>query len=216
MHVSLSRREILVARQFLDRPCWCPSHCQVRTDLVAQAFRIKNSQMSGPAWLDADRFDINATFPAGGTDDQLQSMLQTLLRDRFNLSFHRQPKETDAYGLLVTKTGPKATLRNDEVGDVRTQFTGSIRHLSGNVTMEYLAGLLSKLVDRPVVDQTQLKGVDGIALEWTDDNAVTPSTPAETVPLFTAIQEQLGLRLERRKTSVEMFVIDHVERPTPN
>jgi uncharacterized protein (TIGR03435 family) len=84
--------------------------------------------------------------------------------------------------------------------------------------MEYLAGLLSNLVDRPVVDLTELKGVYDVKLEWADDTAVKPPEQPEGLPaLFTAIQEQLGLRLDRRKTSVEMFVIDRLDRtPTDN
>src|SRR5436190_2886099 len=140
-------------------------------NLLVQAFRIKNSQIAGPEWLDSERFDIVATFPESTTPDVIATMMQALLRARFHLAFHRQPKEADAYGLTVTRDGPKAALITGEIADVRTQFDGSVRRLSGKVTMGYLAGLLSNLVDRPVVDLTQLNGIYDVKLAFTDDNA---------------------------------------------
>jgi uncharacterized protein (TIGR03435 family) len=121
-----------------------------------------------------------------------------------------------AYTLLPAKGGMKVKAINAEIGDVHTS-TGATRHrLSGKVTMPYFAGLLSNMVDHPVVDMTKSKGVFDVDLEWSVDDAAG-TAPDDTVSLPTVLQEKLGLRLDRQKTPVDFYVIDHVERiPTEN
>jgi len=185
-------------------------------NLLAQAYRIKNFQISGPGWLDSERFDIVAKLPDGATSSQLPGMLQTLLKDRFGLSFHLEQKTMSAY-VLLPRTGA-ATLKpiNSEVSDVRTSKGATRLRLSGKLTMPYLAGLLSNMLDRPVVDMTELKGVYDIELEWSADD-VNGSEPDSTPSLPAILREKLGLRLESRKTPVDFYVIDHVDRvPTEN
>ena len=167
-------------------------------NFLAQAYRIKNFQMSGPDWLDSDRFDIVAKLPPEAHDDQLPAMLQGLLRERFHLTFHREPKTMSAYVLLTAKAGPKMRRANRRWCP--------------------FAGLLSNMLDRPVVNMTELKGIYDVDLEWSvddiPDRTVQPNDPPS---LFAALQEKLGLRLDTRKAPVDIYVIDHVERvPTEN
>ncbi len=184
-------------------------------NLLAQAYLIKNFQISGPSWLDSDRFDIVATLPDGATRDQLPAMLQTLLRDRFKLSLHKEQKTMTAY-VLLPGTAAKLKAIDSETGNIHTSKGAAHARLSGKVKMPYFAGLLSNMLDRPVVDMTGLTGVYDIDLEWSIGDASAhelDSTPS----LSTVLQEKLGLRLDRRKTSVDLYVIDHVDRnPTGN
>ena len=184
-------------------------------NLLARAYRIKNFQISGPSWLDSERFDVVAKLPDGANQGQLPAMLQTLLRLRFKLAFHLEHKTLDAYVLLATKGATKLTATDGEIRDVRTSV-GAVRRLSGKVSMPYFAGLLSNMLDRPVSDMTELAGLYNVNLEWSADEA--NGTNFDDPPsLFTVLQENLGLRLDRRKAPVDLYVIDHVERlPTDN
>jgi uncharacterized protein (TIGR03435 family) len=183
-------------------------------NLVAQAYRIKNFQISGPSWLDSERFDIVATLPNGATRDQLPAMLQTLLRERFKLAFHLEQKTLEAYVLFARKGATKLTATDGEIRDVRTS-AGAVRRLSGKVSMPYFAGLLSNMLDRPVSDMTELGGLYEVDLEWSADEAIGANFDGPP-SLFTVLQD-LGLRLDKRKTPVDLYVIDHVERlPTEN
>jgi uncharacterized protein (TIGR03435 family) len=185
-------------------------------NLLAQAYRIKNFQIEGPGWLDSDRFDIEAKLPAEAKDDDFPVMLQALLKERFKLKFHLESKALSAYVLLPAKGGPKLRTIDEPPGNVRTTNGATRRHLSGKVTMLGFSGLLSNMLDRPVVDVTELKGVYDVDLEWSVDDA-TASQADDAPTLFTVLREKLGLRLESRKTPVDFYVIDHVERvPTEN
>jgi len=187
-------------------------------NLLAQSWRVSDFRISGPGWLDSERFDIEAKLPQEANDDELRAMLQALLEERFKLAFHREPKTLSAYELRIEKGGPKLSPVDAEIGGVRTTIGAARRHLSGKVTMAYFAGLLSNLLDRPVVDMTELKGVYDVDLEWSVDDAPATAGQADDTPsLFTVVQEKLGLRLDSRKAPVDVYVIDHVERvPTEN
>jgi len=118
----------------------------------------------------------------------------------------------NAYVLVPRQGGAKLKAVNEEVGDVRTSRGAARLRVSGKVTMPYFAGLLSNMLDQPVADMTELKGVYDIDLEWAADNA-NDGAPS----LMTVLQDQLGLRLETRKTAVDVFVIDHLNRvPSAN
>jgi uncharacterized protein (TIGR03435 family) len=185
-------------------------------NLIAQAFRIKDFQISGPSWLDSEHFDIMARLPDGATQDQFPAMLQTLLKDRFALVFHKEPRTMSSYVLLPTKGAAKLKAIKAEIGNIHTSKGAMRRRVSGNVTMPYFAGLLSNMVDRPVVDMTELTGVFDVDLEWSADDT-TGSEPGSPPSLSAALGETLGLRLESRKTAVDLFVIDHMDRlPTQN
>ncbi len=188
------------------------SHVSLQ-NLMAQAYLIRNFQISGPDWLDTDRFDIVAKFPDGASREQLPAMLQNLLKDRFHLAVHRTQKTMIAYVLEPGKDGAKLKAIDSEVRDVHTS-RGAHLWLAGKVTMPYFAGLLANMVDQPVVDETGLKGVYDIDIEWASDETAgmdgTPSLPA-------VLEDKLGLRLDTRKAPVDLYVIDHVDRtPTAN
>lgn len=190
-------------------------------NLLAQAYRIKNFQISGPDWLDSERFDIVAKLPKDADEEQLPAMLQSLLRDRFRLAFHLESRTVTAYVLVTAKGGPKMSAVDDTTpSGVRTTAGPIRRHLSGKIGMMYLAGLLSNMLDRPVVDMTELSGRYDVDLDWSDtsETGSHATLQADDPPsIFTAIQEKLGLRLETRKTPVGIYAIDHVERvPTEN
>jgi uncharacterized protein (TIGR03435 family) len=178
----------------------------------------KDYAIVGPEWLKSDRFDINAKMPPDTPVPVLLEMLQTLLSERFKVAVHRETRELPMYALVVARTGSK--LKAVEEG--KTTFnmgTGVIRALKASLAA--FADRLSQFVDRPVTDATGLAGVFDFTLEWAPDPP--PPAPGEAPAvasgpsLFTAISEQLGLRLEGRKGPVPVLVVDHAERmPTEN
>jgi uncharacterized protein (TIGR03435 family) len=170
----------------------------------------RDYQLSGPAWLDAEKFDIVATFPAETSLDSVQEMMQTLLSERFGLRTHRENRKLESYVLLVDKHGAKLQPNTD---GAEGGFTWGEDHVTCQaISMEGLAERLSGTsfkLGRPVVDMTGIKGAYDFTLKW--------SSEAEGASIFTALQEQLGLRLEARKTSFSIVVIDHMDRtPTGN
>lgn len=188
------------------------SHVSLQ-NLMAQAYLIKNFQISGPDWLDSDRFDIVAKLPDGATREQLPAMLRALLKERFHLAVHPEQKTRIAYFLQPGKDAAKLKTVDSEVRDVQTS-RGAHRRIAGKLTMAYFAGLLSNMVDQPVVDETGLKGVYDIDVEWaSDETAGMDNTPS----LPDALESTLGLRLDTRKAPVDIYVIDHMDRtPTAN
>jgi uncharacterized protein (TIGR03435 family) len=172
---------------------------------------------AGPDWLDSERFDISARFPMETAERGVLVMLQNLLAERFNLVFHRETREFSAYALVIGKGGPKLSPAAAPEGSYRFKAQGG--HATGfSISMGMLADRLSRpdfQLDRRVVDFTGLKGTFDLTLDWSPNDA---EAGAATGPaIFTAIQEQLGLRLEARKVPLEVMVVDHVNRvPTAN
>jgi len=193
---------------------------------IKAAYGIQDYQLSGgPGWLDSERYDIAAKSERAVLDDKLLLMLRALLEDRFKLTLHREKKELPGYALVMGKSGLKIHEVKQE-GKSWTRFgRGSLN--GHEVSMSALADALSGRLGRPVVDSTGVKGVFDIKLEWTPDES-QPRGPKESVEplpaddgaggptIFTALQEQLGLRLESRKGPVEIVVIDRVEKPSEN
>jgi len=198
--------------------------------LMRFAFQIQEFQVSGqPSWFNTERFDIAARAPRGVAADKAdawQEMLGTLLVDRFKLTYHVEPREQSVYELIVSRNGHKLkpAPRTDCVPPVPGQcgFRASVGQLIGDqVTMEAFATRLSRSLGQTVVNKTSLEGAFDFLLQWTPD--LMAALPADPVAprgggpsIFTALQEQLGLRLEPAKGPVEVFVIDHVERPSEN
>ena len=199
-------------------------------DLIIFAYGVHVQQIvDAPAWLTSEKFDISAKPEDTGVPDatQLRTMVQKLLVERFSLKFHREKKELTAYTLNVGKNGPK--LSKNETGGNLPGFSGRGPGAVGvrNSTMtEFAAFLQARILDRPVVDQTGLTGKFDFTLEWRPDTAQlaaqganAPRLPPEVESrsdIFTAFQEQLGLKLESMKTPVEVFVIDQVQKPSEN
>lgn len=173
----------------------------------------KDYAITGPEWLKYERYDIIAKIPAEVLKDQAQLrprvelMLQTLLADRFQLRVHRESKVMPAFGLIAVRSGPDF----EEVATPGPVQTGR-GLLRGKMPMSHFADLLSQFLDRPVVDQTGLKGIYDLKLEWSPDDADNPTGPS----IFTAVQEQMGLKLDAQKLPVVILVVDHVERPSEN
>src|SRR5215831_19446898 len=186
-------------------------------DLVRLAFGLRDSQVAGgPAWIKSEGFDIQATASATGTvvaRPHALQMLQTLLEDRFHLRWHNEMREMVVYALRIAAGGPKLAPAKEgrsgkmQMGDLSVP----------SMTMESLCQILEHETRRLVIDQTQLKGSYAITLQWARDAANGTSEPDISRPsLFTAVQEQLGLRLESVRLPVKVFVIDEVQRPGEN
>ena len=199
--------------------------------LVEFAYDVQANQVVGaPDWMASEKFDLAAKpdTPGAPSDKQWKGMLQKLMADRFQLKFHRQNKEMSAYVLTVAKNGPKLTKSDGDPNGLPGLFFHELGQLYvQNATMDDFTQLMqSAVLDRPVVDQTGIKGRWNFVLKWTPDESQfggmgvkvpPPSNAADALPpLFTAIQEQIGLKLEARKAPVEVMVLDHVEKPSAN
>lgn len=200
-------------------------------DLITFAYGVHAKQITGgPAWLESDHYDITAKPEAEGLPNrkQIEGMLQKLLADRFQLAFHRDKKELNVYAVVPGKTAAKLTKSEaDPNGLPGLGFGGLGKLVARNANMKDFADLLQATVlDRPVVDQTGLSGRWDFTLNWTPDEfqfaglGVKPPPPTDKPDappdLFTAIQQQLGLKLEGTKAMVEILVIDKVEKPSAN
>jgi uncharacterized protein (TIGR03435 family) len=208
--------------------------------LMAVAYRIQDFQIAGgPSWVGTDRFDVEAKAEdPRAAQDQVRLMLQSLLEDRFKLRIHREMRESPVYALVVDKSGLKMKQSSDQVspsvdgpsppgagpnhGAIRIG-TGSL--IGNAATMTLFTRMLSQRLDRLIVDKTGLAGRFDIQLQWTPgvgeavfDPLGNPLPPADSSgpSVFTALQEQLGLKLESTKAPVEVLVIDHVEKPDAN
>jgi uncharacterized protein (TIGR03435 family) len=177
--------------------------------------------LEGPPWLASTRFDIQAKADIGDQTKSLTSeqdrdlkhrMVQALFADRFHLKVHQETRTLPAYDLILAKGGSKlqpSQSNGKTVGTGRSHFDGQ------GLTTTIIAEELSQITGRIVVDKTDLTGRYDLKLQWTPDGA--PATTEDSAPsLFTAIQEQLGLKLEPAKEPVPVLVIDHIDPPTPN
>jgi uncharacterized protein (TIGR03435 family) len=200
------------------------------SNLIGFAYGLHPRQIvSGPEWIEKDAYDVTGTPDVDGTPNQRQmrAMIQKLLTDRFKLTFHRDKQELPAYALTVGRNGPKLTKSaGDPNGLPSLLFRGLGLLPAQNASMaEFASVMQSAVLDRPVVDRTGITGKYDFTLNWTPDDSqfrsmgarVPPAPENTTVPgLFTAIEEQLGLRLESTRAPIEVLVIDRVEKPTPD
>ena len=192
----------------------------VRT-LIRIAFGIDDNRMSGtPGWIDNETFDIDATIVDHRevtTPQQFQQLILSLLEDRFQLKFHREQKEGPVYWLELNKPGrfgPALKLSApDSQPNMSTNSNGSRAAMKvSKMSMADIAAALRRQVGRPVEDHTDLKGNFDFQIEWTPEE-----TPDSTDPsLFTVLKEQLGLKLQSAKGSVENLVIDQISQPSAN
>jgi uncharacterized protein (TIGR03435 family) len=189
--------------------------------LLQWAYGMPEKQiLEGPSWLSSTRFDIQAEAAIGEQTKSLTSeesnelkrrMIQGLLADRFQLKLHQETRTLPAYDLVLAKGGSKlqpsqSNGKSSSVG--RTQFNGE------GLTITMIAEELSKITGRVAVDKTGLTGRYDLKLRWAPDDAVT--TDSDLPTLFTAVQEQLGLKLEPAKEPVPVLIVDRVEQPGPN
>jgi uncharacterized protein (TIGR03435 family) len=190
------------------------------TDLVTEAYGLRYEQVSGsPGWGSGPagaRYDIEAKAEgdAKPAKEQLRQMLQSLLAERFRLKVRRETVDTPIYALVLAKGGLKLKAVDKGEG-VRVRASGTGQRMDGKATMEFLAQQLSISAGRLVLDRTGLTGNYEFTLEWTPDSAAPPDD-SPSISIFTAVQEQLGLKLEPAKAPVEMLIIEHAEMPTEN
>jgi uncharacterized protein (TIGR03435 family) len=187
--------------------------------LIAFAYNIRGSQLvGGPSWVRSEKYDVTAKADGDGnrSEDEVRAMLRPLMADRFKLAVHRENRDLSVYALTVGKNGPKFAEAKERGPN---DFRGTRGHFtSQRSTLATLAGYLGSDVRNFVFDETGLTGQYAITLDWNpeetqlDGGAGNSSRPS----LFTALQEQLGLKLESVKRPVEHIVIDHVERPSEN
>jgi len=227
--------------------------------LIATAYDVMNYQVTGPSWLDTERYDIVAKVPEGANREQVKLMLQNLLLERFKLTLHHVTKQFTLYELVVGKNGPKmkASLQDSIGADnspaagagresplpigkdgfpilpagrgmIQMQMVGRRRIAANAQSMAALVDLLEKQLAAPVVDKTGLGGTYDFTLDFAlgegrgvDALAAPGASPTDSTAdapnFFTAIQEQLGLRLEQKKGPLDILVIDEAEKvPTGN
>jgi len=203
-------------------------------DILTFAFEIHLTQLSGlPGWADTERYDIVAGLPQGGepSDAQLRTMLKNLLQSRFGLSFHTEKRELSVYAIRIGKdglAGIKMVKNTTDGTRIGTQGLG--RATFSGITMAGFAGQMQlRVLDRPVIDQTGLTDRYDFTLNWRPDEFQFPALTAiqreywsskaaeEGLPdLFTAMQEQLGLKLEATKAPADVLMIDNVSKPSDN
>jgi uncharacterized protein (TIGR03435 family) len=201
------------------------------SDLITFAYGLHPRQITNaPDWLTKDKYDLAAEPDGEGqpNDKQWKTMVQKLLADRFQLTFHHDKAELSVYALTVGKTGSKLVKSVGDPNGLPGLFFRGLGALNvRNATMTDFTGLMQAAVlDRPVVDQTGLPGRYDFTLNWTPDEtqfasmgvSVPPPADNAAAPpdLFTAIQEQLGLKLEATKAMVDILVIDRVAKPSAN
>jgi len=203
-------------------------NCPIKL-MIQVAYRVKPEQVTGgPGWLDSDRFDMEAKAEKPSTGDELHTMLMNMLVDRLQLKYHREKKEMAMYALTAgsePKLTPHPSANSGEpwIDIAQTKFL-HMKLTATSVNMNYVAFRLSLLMDRPVVDMTNLKGDYDFTMEYTRDlppgisegallNGEAIDTSGPTI--FEAVKK-LGLSLKPAKGPVDVIVVDHVEKPTGN
>ena len=186
-------------------------------NLVRSAYRLNEYQLEGgPKWANETKFHVLAKLPEGAPISQTPEMLQALLADRFQLTFHRVTKTLSEYQLVVDKGGPKLTPTDAAEGD-RVSSSQGDRMLRGkNLTIAALARMLIGTVGAPVIDKTGLSGKYIIDLKFKPVLDAARESDNSLPTIFAALQETLGLKLESMKGPVEVLVIDKAELPTEN
>ena len=182
------------------------------------AYDLKDYEISGPDWINGEeRYDIIAKAASGATNDQMKPMLQSLLTERLKMKLHRETRDLPVYVLLPGKGAPKV---KPGPADGEATLSGSPTGVSfHNQPISRLTFMLTRRMDRPVLDMTGLKGVYDFTVDTSGlgFNGQPPADPNAGPSIFTAVQDNMGLLLEARKAPIEILVLDHVERiPTEN
>ncbi len=214
---------------------------QTLRNIIMWAYRIHDFQLTGgPAWTGTDRWDIEAKTTAGAGIDRMQLMVQSLLEDRFKVALHREIRELPIFNLTVAKGGLKiqpikegACIAHDPGKPAQpppgktfmdmcgTSGFGRNMLLASDATMAELATMLanSQAAGRTVVDKTGVSGRFHIQLKYSPEETATSqpgAAPPDEPSIYTALPEQLGLKLDSAKGPVEVLVIDHAEKPSEN
>ncbi len=181
------------------------------------AYDVQDSQISGPDFINSERFDIfgKAAGPVSG-QDQFKLMMRSLLADRFHLTLHKEVRDTTVYALVVAKNGPKF---HESVGEGRSMLTGKGTLVGQWAPMKALADFLSGPMHVRVLDMTGLEGKYDLKLDlmaYAPANLSEGQEPDVAGMVLSALEPEIGLKLESRKAPTEVLVIDHVEKPSEN
>lgn len=186
------------------------------TDLVCEAYNMRYDQVSGGApWANSEHFDvvIQGEGDARLSEDQIRAMLRNLLGERFQLKVHRETRVLPVYLLVVGNTGGKLHSPDATGSGMSIRVGPQGTHIAARqATMQRLAVALTSGAGRPVIDRTGLDGQFSFTLDFVPDTAAEADLPG----LITAVQEQLGLRLEPAKAPIDVLVIDEAARPSAN
>jgi uncharacterized protein (TIGR03435 family) len=187
---------------------------------IRWAYNVLDVQVSGPDWLTSTRFDIVAKAGTPAREAEMRTMMQKLLADRFKMEFHRQTKELQALILTVGKNGHK--LKEVEQEGSPSFSTGRMNLTGKGATVAQLIVFLSAQLRQPIIDQTGLAGRYDYFMDInayiTDEMRNQPGPPAEAPSIIAqALQSQLGLKVDPKKTPLEVLIIDKIEKtPTDN
>ena len=200
------------------------------SDLITFAYAVHPKQLvNGPPWLD-EKYDLDGVPDVEGqpSTPQMRLLIQDALATRFGLKFHHDQRELAVYALTVSKSGPKMTTTTDPPSAPKNFFFTALGrlHVTNSTMRDFCDGMQGAVMDKPVADQTGLTDRYDFTLNWTPDESQFAvlggyKPPAQEDPnappsLYTALQEQLGLKLEATKAMVDTFVIDQIERPGDN
>jgi uncharacterized protein (TIGR03435 family) len=183
------------------------------------AYGVQDSQIVGPDWLAKEHFDILAKADGPADVPQMKRMMQGLLAERFKLSFHREQRELKGFVLTVAKDGPK--LQPSHEGGTSDIQNSAIGFIARSTNMHEFADFISSPLASPVVDKTGLPGRYDFAIDFThflpaESETNRIDSTDSTYIIRSAVQGVLGLALESQKTMVEVYVVDHVEKPSAN
>jgi uncharacterized protein (TIGR03435 family) len=194
-------------------------------DLIRLGWDVRSYEISGgPKWLDSDRYNIEAKpevpldvpGPGNEGDHRLRLMVQAMLADRFKLKLHRETKEVSVYLLVIGRNGPrlKQTREPADQGPHIQDSKGKL--IATKVDMPLFSRALAGELGVTVIDRTNLSGAYDLNLEWNPDEDVSAAVSSSGPSIFTALQEQLGLRLESGKAPVDVVVVDYAEKASAN
>lgn len=189
--------------------------------LLRSAYGVQEFQIADqPGWAGIDRFDITASLPSGARPNGWPAMLQALLAERFALRLHREQRQTNVYALVVSNSGlelkavdaSRCAPPNGRCGMNATPT----EIIATGQSMDQLATRLSRSIGETVVNRTSVSGIFDFTLAWTQEEQFRAPGASASPAIFTALAEQLGLRLESQRAPIDVLVIDRVERPTPD
>lgn len=181
---------------------------------VKWAYHVMEYQVSGPGWMDFERFDIAAKSANGASEDRLRVMMRALLHERFGLELHRETKELPAYALVVAKGGPKFK-ESESDGEMDIQPDKGVMAVTvKRAQVPMLADILYKVVHAPVIDKTGLKGRYDVTIDIGKYiSEKPPDSQMDVVSmLINGLESELGLKPESKKMPLELLVVDHVEK----
>ncbi len=187
---------------------------------IKLAYHVQDRQIAGPGWLGSDRFDITAKTDGPADEGTMKRMLQSLLADRFGLSFHREPREMKVIVLTIAKSGPKLTpTAAPEAKPFRENSVNGT--IAKSMPIGEFADFLSGPLDMPIVDHTGLTGKYDFALDFTPylpdpTKNMDGTKPDTTAILKAALNDELGLKMAAGTASIDVLVVDHVEKPSQN